>query len=72
MEKKNINKCIYVLIFLLELDVYCIYLNIYNALTYNVITKDHTGNKPIRLCVFNALCNFSKHLAVECDFVILH
>ena len=27
-----------------------------------LLQKDHTGNKLIRLCVFNALCNISKQL----------
>ena len=27
-----------------------------------LLQKDHTGNKLIRLCVFNALCNVSKQL----------
>ena len=27
-----------------------------------LLQKDHTGNKLIKLCVFNALCNISKQL----------
>ena len=56
---------------ILDLRNYFLYLNIYcivdkiplTARAYlELLQKDHTGNKLIRLCVFNALCNNSKQL----------
>ena len=51
--------------------IICLYLIIYfivekiplTACTYlELLQKDHTGNKLIKLCVFNALCNISEQL----------
>ena len=50
--------------FFLYLNIFCIMDKItLTARAYlELLQKDHTGNKLIRLCVFNALCNNSKKL----------